>query len=135
MKTIEIEAQVDNLNKVLEFIDEEIEATSASTKIQMQLDLAVEELFVNIASYAYIDNEGTATISFDYEEGTRTISIILSDHGVPYNPLEKEDPDVTLSAEQRNIGGLGILMAKKNVDDIRYEYKDGCNITTLSKVV
>lgn len=61
------------------------------------------------------------------------ISITFSDSGKPYNPLEKPDPDVTLSAEERSIGGLGIFMVKKSMDDMRYEYKDGQNILTITK--
>ncbi len=102
-------------------------------KIQFQIDVAVEELFVNIAHYAYTPETGTATIRVKIEEDPLSASITFIDSGIPYNPLEKEDPDVTLSAEERGIGGLGIYMVKKSMDDMIYEYTDGQNILTIKK--
>ena len=99
----------------------------------MQVDIAVEELFVNIASYAYGKEEGLAVIRLDIEKDPLTVKITFEDRGVPYNPLAKEDPDITLSAEERQIGGLGIYMVKKSMDDIIYEHKDGKNILTIVK--
>ena len=113
MKELDIDARVDNLNKVLEFTDSELEELGCSIKVQTQIDVAVEEIFVNIASYAYTDGTGTANIRIEYSEEDSTLSITFKDRGIPYNPLEKEDPDVTLSAEERGIGGLGIYMVKK----------------------
>ena len=131
MNELTLEASVDNLNQVLSFIDEHLEAMGCSMKKQMQVDVAVEELFVNIAHYAYGPGKGTAKIQVEQEDGTIVITLI--DSGIPYNPLAKEDPDVTLSAAERQIGGLGIFMAKKNLDDIQYRYEDGKNILTLRK--
>ena len=133
MKELNIDARVDNLNKVLEFTDRELEELDCPVKVQIQIDVAVEEIFVNIASYAYGDGSGEANITIEHTEDNSTVSITFRDQGIPYNPLEKEDPDVTLSAEQREIGGLGIYMVKKSMDDVIYRHENGSNILTLVK--
>ena len=102
-------------------------------KAQMQIDVAVEELFVNIASYAYQPGVGSATVRLETEQEPLTVAITFIDRGVPYDPLAKADPDVTLSAEEREIGGLGIYMVKKSMDGMAYQYKDGQNILTIRK--
>ena len=132
MKRLEINAEVSNLAAVSAFVDEQLEAADCSMKSQMQIDLAIEEIFVNIASYAYAPGKGKAVISVDISED-RTASIIFEDSGVPYDPLAKEDPDITLSAQERAVGGLGIFMVKKSMDDMKYEYSEGKNILTLVK--
>ena len=133
MDKITIEAKVENLNDVLAFIDEKLEENDCPMKVQMQIDVAVEEIFVNIASYAYNPDVGPATISAEVSEDPLEVTISFMDNGVPYDPLAKEDPDVTLSAEERQIGGLGIYMVKKSMDNVSYEYKDGQNIFTIKK--
>ena len=133
MDKITIEAKVDNLNEVLAFVDEKLEANDCPMKVQMQIDVAVEEIFVNIASYAYNPEIGPATISCEVSEDPLEVTISFMDSGVPYDPLAKEDPDVTLSAEERQIGGLGIYLVKKCMDHVSYEYKDGQNIFTIKK--
>ncbi len=130
---IRIEALTENLQAVLAFVDGHLEEMGASMKAQMQIDVAVEELFVNIAHYAYAPDTGTAVIQVETDHDNDQVSITFTDTGKPYNPLEKPDPDVTLSAEERDIGGLGIFMVKKSMDDMRYEYKDGQNILTITK--
>lgn len=130
---IEIKALTENLQELISFVDGHLEDMGASMKAQMQIDIAVEELFVNIAHYAYAPDVGEAVISVAKDKEKNQISITFSDSGKPYNPLEKPDPDVTLSAEERSIGGLGIFMVKKSMDDMRYEYKDGQNILTITK--
>ena len=131
MKELTIEAKTDTLDSVIDFINAQLEELECSMKIRMQIDIAVEEIFVNIASYAYEGKEGPAEIVFDVKDDVATITFI--DGGIPYDPLAKEDPDITLSAEQRQIGGLGIFMVKKSMDDMKYEYKDGKNCLTLFK--
>ena len=133
MKELDIEALVDNLDAVLAFVDEQLEETDCPPKIQMQIDLAVEEIFVNIANYAYQPETGPATVRVEVTPDGSAVSITFIDHGVPYDPLAKADPDVTLPTEQREIGGLGIFLAKKTMDDIRYEYINGSNILTMQK--
>ena len=133
MRELTIEAEVENLDNVLAFVDEELEKFDCPPKIQVQIDVAVEELFVNIAHYAYKPEKGNATIKVEVQESPLSVFITFVDNGVPYDPLAKPDPDVTLSAEEREVGGLGIFMVKKSMDDIKYEYKDGKNILTITK--
>ena len=135
MKELVIEARTENLNQVLSFVDAELEKHDCSMKTQMQIDIAVEEIFVNIAHYAYNPSIGVATIRVEVEEEPLAVSLTFIDNGVPYDPLKREDPDVTLSAEERQIGGLGIFMVKKSMDDVTYDYKDGKNILTIRKTI
>lgn len=114
-------------------MDSHLEDMGVSVKAQMQIDIAVEELFVNIAHYAYAPDTGMAAVCVEKDVEKKKISITFRDRGKPYNPLEKTDPDVTLSAEERSIGGLGIFMVKKSMNDMHYEYKDGQNILTITK--
>ena len=133
MKKIILKAKVDNLDEVLSFIDVELEEAGCTPKKQMQIDLAVEELYVNIAHYAYGDSEGDAEIWIDTDNKRSRAEITFIDSGIPYNPLEREDPDITLPVEEREIGGLGIFLVKKNMDDVIYKHEDGKNILTIKK--
>ena len=133
MKELELEALTDNLPQVISFVDEQLEAADCPMKIQMQIDIAVEEIFVNIAHYAYNPEVGTATVRIEVMGEPPAVDITFIDNGIPYDPLAKADPDVTLSADERQIGGLGIFMVKKTMDDVKYEYCDGHNILTLKK--
>lgn len=135
MRELNIEAKTENLDVVLGFVNQHLEEMECSMKTQMQIEVAVEELFVNIAHYAYNPTIGPATIRVEVQEDPLAVIITFIDHGVPYDPLKKEDPDVTLSAEERQIGGLGIYMVKKSMDDISYEYKDGQNILKIKKTI
>ena len=130
---LEIEAVSDNLEEVLAFLGERMEAADCSPKARMQLEVAAEEIFVNIASYAYNPETGKATVRVEVSGEPLGVTITFIDRGVPYDPLAKQDPNVTASAEERPIGGLGIFMTKKLMDDVIYEYKDGRNILTLKK--
>ena len=132
---LEVEATVDNLRNVMDFVDEYLERIGCGMKEQMQIDVAVEEIFVNIANYAYAPGTGKAKVSLSTEASPQAVLIRFTDSGVPYNPMAKEDPDVTLAAEDREIGGLGIFMVKKSMDDVIYEYRDGQNILTLKKLI
>ena len=126
-----VPAKVDKLQDVMAFLEEHL--GEAGPKVLMKLSIAVEEIFVNIASYAYELETGKATMRLEFEENPRTVVITFIDEGVPFNPLARPDPDVTLSAEERGIGGLGIFMTKNSVDKMEYEYRDGKNILTLRK--
>ncbi len=134
MKEITIEAITDNLDDVIAFVSGELENFGCSVKLQMQIELSVEEIFVNIAHYAYTQEVGMATICVDIDS-ENMMSLTFTDRGVPYDPLKKPDPDITLSAEDRQIGGLGIFMVKKYMDEVIYEYKDGQNVLTLKKKI
>ena len=127
-----VEATLENIPAVTEFVDRHLEALDCPIKAQTQIDVAIDELFSNIARYAY-DPSGPATVRVDVDEEPLSVRVTFIDHGKPYDPLAKADPDVSLSAEDREIGGLGIFMVKKSMDDVKYEYKDGQNILTIRK--
>ena len=131
--TLTLDACVDLLPQVLTFVDSYLEIKGCPMKTQMQIDLAVEEIFVNIASYAYPSGTGQATISLSDSHDPDGIRITFSDSGTPYDPLAKPDPNVTLAASERPIGGLGIYMVKKSMDAVTYAYEDGKNHLTLEK--
>ena len=133
MKELTVEAKIENIEAVTDFVNEQLEALDCPMKAQMQIDIAIDELFGNIAHYAYNPEIGKATVRVEVIEDPLAVSITFIDNGVPYDPFAKADPDTTLSAEEREIGGLGIYMVKKSMDDITYEYKDGQNILKIKK--
>ena len=133
MYELTIEAVAERVDEVIEFLDEIMQRHKVPMKTQVQLDIAVEEIFVNIARYGYPDKIGDANIVVDLPEGDRCISVCFIDHAQPYDPLQKPDPDISTGLEERPIGGLGIFMVKKSMDDMTYAYKDGCNILTIRK--
>lgn len=133
MKELNVLAKVENIEKVTEFVDEQLELYDCPPKAKIQLDIAIDELFGNIAHYAYTPDEGPATVRVEVCENPLSVILIFIDNGMPYNPLNQSDPDVSLSAEERGIGGLGIYMVKKSMDEITYEYHDGQNILTVKK--
>lgn len=133
MKELTIAATVENIGTVTEFVNEQLEALDCPMKAQMQIDIAIDELFGNIAHYAYNPDVGNATVQVEVTEEPLAVIITFIDGGVPYDPLKAADPDITLSADQRQIGGLGIYMVKKAMDEITYEYKDGKNILSIKK--
>lgn len=133
MKTITVEAKIENIDVVTDFVNTFLEENSCPMKIQMQIDVVIDEIFGNIAYYAYGSGSGNASVQVGIEEATRKIVLIFSDQGIPYNPLENKDPDITLNLEEREIGGLGIYMVKKMMDELSYEYADGQNILRMKK--
>ena len=133
MAEITVAAALKSLDTVLSFVDGEMARVGCSPKLMAQVDVAVEEIFVNIARYAYHPEAGEARIRCEAGGAPFQIIVGFADRGRPFDPLAREDPDVTLDAEQRQAGGLGILLAKKLMDDIHYEYRDGQNILTLRK--
>ena len=130
---ISVEASENKLGSVLGFIEERLEEAGCSFKTQMQIAVAAEEIFINIAKYAYLEGKGRAQIRFSTENDPKRAVITFLDNGMPYDPLAREDPDVTLPADERPVGGLGIYMVKKTMDDVIYKYKDGQNILTIVK--
>ena len=131
MKEITLEARQENVRALTEMVDAELEKLDCPMKAQMQIDLCVEEVFVNIASYAYGSGEGKAEIRISEQQGEVTLTFL--DSGTPYDPLQKEDPDTKLDAESRKIGGLGIFLVKKNMDDVQYRFVQGKNMLTMKK--
>ena len=133
MKELFIDAEIKNIRMVTEFIDAQLEEHNCNLKAQTQIDIAIDELFSNISRYAYAPNIGTVRIAVGITENPKSVKITLIDTGIPYNPLETAEPDITLSAEERKIGGLGIHMVRKTMDEMVYEYKDGQNILSIVK--
>ena len=126
-------ASTDALSKVLGFVDEMLEKYECPIKIQTGVAVAIEELFVNVARYAYKNGEGDVSLSIGFEEESKTLTFIMSDKGVPFDPLARPDPDITLSADEREIGGLGIFITKKTMNTVEYVYENGENILTMTK--
>lgn len=125
-------ARTELLEEVQSFVGERLEGR-CSMKARMQIDLAVEEIFVNIASYAYAPEVGPAAVRVEVTKEPVSVTITFLDRGVPYDPLAKDDPDVTAMAQERKIGGLGIFLTKQVMDEVRYEYRDGQNVLTMRK--
>ena len=130
---LDIEAESNRLNEVLSYIRNKLEGIECKPEKLMDIDMSTEEIFVNVANYAYAPGKGNVLVNAKLNAEKTILTIVFSDRGKPFNPLEKKDPDITLSAEKREIGGLGIYMTKKMMDEVCYEYKDGQNILTLRK--
>lgn len=132
-----VDAEIEELDKVLDFISEYLSEMGCKMAMEMKINVACEEIFVNIAHYAYkkLDPElkGRAWIALSQDESGDCVQIVFRDKGIAYNPLEKEDPDVHLSVEEREIGGLGIYMVKKSMDEVRYEREGDDNVLLLIK--
>ena len=135
MKELDIEALVDNLDTVIAFIDEELEEAACPPKIQMQIDLAVEEIFVNIASYAYAPQTGQVVVAGKVTEDPAAIELIFMDAGRPFDPLARDDPATDVDLKDREIGGWGIFLVKKIMDEVSYRREDGKNILALRKTL
>lgn len=131
MTELRLQANDDNLSAVNAFVEEQLEANECPMKASMQMMIALEELFVNVAHYAYGGGEGMVTVQVEKQEDLLLVRLI--DEGRPFDPLAKADPNITLSAEERQIGGLGIYMVKKTMDVFTYTREDGKNIVTFGK--
>jgi len=128
-----LEAKGKNLPEVLSFVEQHLEAVGCPPKAQMQIAVAAEEIFVNIAHYAYAPLSGDAVVRVETARAPASVTVTFSDRGKPFDPTKRDDPDVALPAEERGIGGLGIFMTKKMMDEVSYEYRDGQNVLTLRK--
>ena len=135
MKEITVQATIENIEPVTDFVNEQLDAIGCPLKARMQIDVAIDELFSNIAHYAYHPETGQAVVKVDEEADPPAVCITFVDNGVPYDPLAKEDPDITLSADERQIGGLGIYMVKKTMDDLSYKRTEFENILTMKKQI
>lgn len=133
MKEITVTALIQNIQTVSDFVDEQLDALNCPMKARMQLNIAIDELFGNIAHYAYQPGTGPATVRVEVLEDPLSVILTFIDRGIAFNPLQSTDPDTSLSADERDIGGLGIYMVKKSMDEITYEYKEGQNILRIRK--
>ena len=116
-------------------MDHELEQIGCSVKAQMQIDIAIDEIVANVSFYAYTPGTGNVEVCFDYDPEDRAAVMTFTDGGVPFNPLEKEEPDTGLTAEEREIGGLGIFLVRKTMDAVAYRREDGHNILTVRKKI
>lgn len=133
MKEMTVSAELDSLMAITDYIDESLAEMNCSRRKLAQINVAIDEIFCNIASYAYGKEKGTVRVRVDVEEKPRAILITFIDYGKPFDPLSGSNPDVTLPAMLRPIGGLGIYITKKTMDNVSYEYKDGQNVLTIRK--
>lgn len=133
MKEITIDALIENINTVTAFVDDLLDEIDCPMKSKIQIHIVIDEILGNICHYAYKDSVGTVTVSVKYQNTPKTICLTFTDNGIPYNPLETEDPDITLSSEERDIGGLGIYLVKRNMDEIKYEYINKQNRLWMEK--
>ena len=133
LKSITAEAKIENIALVTDFVNSILEKNECSMKVQMEIDIVIDEIFSNIAYYAYAPGSGEATVQVEIEDSPKRLELVFIDRGIPYNPLENKDPDVTLDIEERKIGGLGIFLVKEMMDEVSYEYADGQNILKIKK--
>ena len=135
MKELTIAATVENIETVTNFVGEQLEAFACPMKARMLINIAIDELFGNIAHYAYDPEVGDATVRVEVVKDPLSVIITFIDGGVPYDPLQAAEPDTTLSAEERALGGLGIFMVRKSMDEITYRYENGRNILSIRKTL
>ena len=128
-------AKTEALSDVLGFVDRMLEKYECSMKLQTAICVAIEEVFVNVARYAYQNGEGEVMLGIGFDQESRAVTFRMTDKGIPFDPLKKPDPDITLSADEREIGGLGIFITKKTMDSVEYAYENGENILTMIKKI
>ena len=128
-------AEISEVTEITDLVDEELDKLGCSMKAKVQIDIAIDELYSNIAKYAYSGEKGEGRVVMEYIEERNEVRLTFIDTGDPYDPWKQEDPDITLSADERGIGGLGILMVRKSMDGLTYEYKDGENRKTICKII
>ncbi len=133
MKEITVDATIENMNTVTAFVDDFLDQIACPMKSKIQINIVIDEIFGNICHYAYKDSVGAVTVRVESGNTPKAVFLTFTDNGIPYNPLETEDPDITLSSEERKIGGLGIYLVKKNMDEMKYEYVNQQNRLWMEK--
>ena len=133
MEDLKLQANDKTLYTVLDTIEKHLDENDCPADVKAEILIAAEEIYVNIAHYAYGGHEGEAVVQMEVCQDPKCCRVVFRDKGVPYNPLEKEDPDTSLSAMDREIGGLGIFMVKQSMDKVEYWYEDGCNMLMIEK--
>ncbi len=113
MKELTLPAARENIPAVIDFVNRELKSVGCPMKTEAQIDIAIDELYSNIANYGCDENGGEVTVMFETETDSRTVTITFVDNGLPFDPLSRPDPDVTLKARERKVGGLGIYMVNK----------------------
>ena len=135
MMKLKLKAEIENVDLLTDFVNEQLEGMDCSMKAMTQIDIALDELFSNVCHYAYGDGVGFVTVYVEELFDNNSVRITLADSGIPFDPLAHEDPDISLGLKEREIGGLGIFMVKRTMDDVSYEYKDGLNMLTVTKTL
>lgn len=133
MKEITVDAMIENMNTVTAFVDDFLDQIACPMKSRIQINIVIDEIFGNICHYAYKDSVGAVTVRVESGNTPKAVFLTFTDNGIPYNPLGTEDPDITLSSEERKIGGLGIYLVKKNMDEMKYEYVNQQNRLWMEK--
>ena len=133
MKEITVDATIENMNTVTAFVDDFLDQIACPMKSKIQINIVIDEIFGNICHYAYKDSVGAVTVRVESGNTPKAVFLTFTDNGIPYHPLETEDPDITLSSEERKIGGLGIYLVKKNMDEMKYEYVNQQNRLWMEK--
>lgn len=133
MKEITVDATIENMNTVTAFVDDFLDQIACPMKSKIQINIVIDEIFGNICHYAYKDSVGAVTVRVESGNTPKAVFLTFTDNGIPYNPLETEEPDITLSSEERKIGGLGIYLVKKNMDEMKYEYVNQQNRLWMEK--
>lgn len=133
MKEITVDAMIENMNTVTAFVDDFLDQIACPMKSRIQINIVIDEIFGNICHYAYKDSVGAVTVRVESGNTPKAVFLTFIDNGIPYNPLDIEDPDITLSSEERKIGGLGIYLVKKNMDEMKYEYVNQQNRLWMEK--
>lgn len=133
MKEITVDATIENMNTVTAFVDDFLDQIACPMKSKIQINIVIDEIFGNICHYAYKDSVGAVTVRVESGNTPKAVFLTFTDNGIPYNPLDTEDPDITLSSEKRKIGGLGIYLVKKNMDEMKYEYVNQQNRLWMEK--
>jgi anti-sigma regulatory factor (Ser/Thr protein kinase) len=123
------------LHELLAAVEQTLEGFDCSMKLQTAICVALEEVFVNVAHYAYPEGQGDVNLRIDFNEHSRVVTFRMTDKGIPFDPLQKPDPDLTLSVQDRQIGGFGIFITKKTMDNLCYAYENGENILTMTKKI
>lgn len=132
---LRVDAVLENLPAVTDFVTEPLAALGCPEKERFHIELVAEEIFVNIASYAYPSGTGDVVVERRAEEDPPSLRLTFRDRGIPYDPLQQAPPDLTAELKDRPIGGLGVFLVKEIVDEMRYEYRDGQNILTVTKFI
>ena len=130
-----VTAILENFGMVADFVDEELEKRNVPMAAEAQIDIALDEIYTNVVKYAYGEEIGEVTVRLDFSDDVSEVRMTVSDAGIPYDPLQKEDPDVSLEADERQIGGLGIYLVKQLMDEVSYEYRGGMNILRIRKIL
>ena len=135
MKEITLPAEVDQIKKVTDFVNDYLEEAGLTERSRIQIDVAIDEIFGNISRYAYAPGKGNVTVRVDTKDDPFTAVITFIDRGVPFDPLTSESPDLTIPVKERPIGGLGLYFVKNTMDRVTYRYEDGQNILMIERLI